>query len=113
MKKKMRFKTFESFFSESDLNMFFKDIVEDIDDYIEKKYPDKNLKVKLFEKIKNNVSEVVLQDLLNKRKADKNTIRELREKNKKLGQELNALMNNRNLEKKRLDLLNSEILFKD
>jgi hypothetical protein len=106
----MRLKSFESFFNDGDFNSTLRDTINQMDNYFSKNV-EKQYRIPLLKMIERNIIIECYRDLLDtieKLKKDRSL---LKKKNKKLGQELQTLMNNRKLEKRKIEILEHEILF--
>jgi hypothetical protein len=103
-------RSFESLLEMDGCHPIFAEWIDKIDDYFYKEVP-KQMRAQLLKYIEDMIAKKVYPRLLAQNRTLKGDINKLKTENAKLGQELNELMNNRKLEKKKLALLEHEILF--
>jgi hypothetical protein len=103
-------KTFEAFFKSGDYYVAYNEIIDILDDFFDKTV-DKIIRVPILKQMEKVVIERVYPRLLQRNNKLRLENIELKEKNKKLGLELQNLMNNRRLEKRKIEVLEKDILF--
>jgi hypothetical protein len=107
----MKLKNFESFFDNSHIeNEVLGNAIAKLDDFFDKNI-EKSVRVPILQLIEKNIVENNYPVLMSKLKMIQKDRRNLKAEIKRLGLEINKLMQNRKLEKKKLELLEHEILF--